>query len=157
MGHPPPIAIPSQSSPSGLDSLRSFPGCGSVVAVLHRPYCHGYEVAGGRLGVLAIGEINVHQALLLPEWSSDVTLFTNGTFEPTDEQRVARSLAEQLRCAFDDGPSGPMIRTDATKATTTPGVCAAGDVARAQHNATWASADGVMAGIAAHRSLALDS
>jgi thioredoxin reductase len=36
-----------------------------------------------------------------------------------------------------------------------PGVFAAGDAARAGHNATWASSDGVMAGMAAHQSLAL--
>jgi thioredoxin reductase len=36
-----------------------------------------------------------------------------------------------------------------------PGVFAAGDAARPAHNATWASADGVTAGIAAHQSLAI--
>jgi thioredoxin reductase len=179
-------------------------------SVLHCPYCHGFEVAGGRLGVLAVGESSVHQALLLPDWSADVTLFTYGTFEPTIAQRDALSargvrveprpvaglvgdgaalagvrlvgpagapdggevvgvdalftttrtrmaspLAEQLGCAFDDGPFGPVIRTDERKETTTPGVYAAGDAARARHNATWASADGVTAGISAHQSLAL--
>lgn len=191
-----------------VDELPDVPGVRERwgVTVLHCPYCHGYEVADGRLGVLAIGESSIQQGLLLPDWSSDVTFFTNGTFDPTDEQRVALTgrgvrldarsvvevvgdpraplavrvegpdgrdvvrldalftgshtrmaspLAEQLGCEFDDAPSGPVIRTDATKATTTPGVFAAGDAARAQHNATWASADGVMAGIAAHRSLAL--
>jgi len=191
-----------------VDELPDVPGLRERwgVTVLHCPYCHGYEVAGGRLGVLAIGEMSVHQALLLPDWSSDVTFFINGTFEPTDEHRahlaargvqvesrsvagvvgdpdaaldiqldgpegrevvrldalftgprtrMASPLAGQLGCLFDDAPHGPVIQTDATKATTVPGVFAAGDAARAQHNATWASADGVMAGMAAHRSLAL--
>jgi thioredoxin reductase len=34
-----------------------------------------------------------------------------------------------------------------------PGVYAAGDITRDAHNATWASADGVTAGTAVHRSL----
>jgi thioredoxin reductase len=191
-----------------VDDLPDLPGLRERwgVSVLHCPYCHGYETAGGRLGVLAVGEASVHQALLLPDWSGDVTLFTNGTLEPTPAQldalaargvrveprrvvalvgegaalagvrlegpdggavvgldalftgsrtRMASPLAERLGCAFDDGPFGPVIRTDARKETTVAGVYAAGDVARAPHNATWASADGVTAGVYAHQSLAL--
>jgi thioredoxin reductase len=37
--------------------------------------------------------------------------------------------------------------------TTVTGVYAAGDITRSAHNVTWASADGVMAGMAVHRSL----
>jgi hypothetical protein len=69
--------------------------------------------------------------------------------------RMASPLAEQLGCAFDDGPVGPVIRTDARKATSVPGVFAAGDATRANGNATMAVADGMMAGTAAHQSLAL--
>jgi thioredoxin reductase len=64
-------------------------------------------------------------------------------------------IARQLGCALDDGPFGDVIRTDGTQMTTVPGVYAAGDIARAAHNVTWASNDGVMAGMAAHRSLIL--
>jgi thioredoxin reductase len=46
-----------------------------------------------------------------------------------------------------------VIRVDDWKATTVPGVFAAGDAARVMHNATLASADGVLAGVAAHQSL----
>jgi thioredoxin reductase len=48
-----------------------------------------------------------------------------------------------------------VVRADAKRETTVPGVYAAGDAARVPHNATWASADGVTAGISAHQSLAL--
>jgi thioredoxin reductase len=68
----------------------------------------------------------------------------------------ASPLAEQLGCAFDEGMAGPVIRVDEMKQTTVPGVFAAGDAARGMHNATFASADGVMAGVAAHRSLVFD-
>jgi thioredoxin reductase len=70
--------------------------------------------------------------------------------------RMASPLAEQLGCVFDDGLLGPVIRTDDWKATSVPGVFAAGDAARAMHNATLASADGVMAGVGAHQSLIRD-
>ena len=191
-----------------VDELPDIPGLAERwgKTVLHCPYCHGYEVAGGRLGVLAVGESSVHQALLLPDWSDDVTLFTNGSLELTadhrdalaarrvriDERsivgivgdgsaldgvrlrgsdggelvgldalftasrtRMASPIAEQIGCAFDDGPFGPVIRTDARKETTVTRVYAAGDAARERHTATWASADGVTAGISAHQSLAL--
>jgi thioredoxin reductase len=190
------------------DELPEIPGLEERwgKTVLHCPYCHGYEVAGGRLGILATDESSIHRALLLPDWSEDVTLLTNGTVEPTPDQcealtrrgvridartvlevvgpgsalagvrlrgaegdellpldalfistrtRMATPLAERVGCAFDDGPFGPVIRTDAKKETTVPGVYAAGDAARVPHNATWASADGVTAGIFAHQSLAL--
>lgn len=63
------------------------------------------------------------------------------------------NVATRLGCALDDGPWGPMIRTDASKLTTVPGVYAAGDITRSMHNVTFAAADGVAAGMAAHRSL----
>jgi thioredoxin reductase len=67
--------------------------------------------------------------------------------------RLNSRIAEQLGCALDDGPFGPVIRTDATKLTSVPGVYAAGDIARVPHNATWAAADGIQAGVSLHQSL----
>jgi thioredoxin reductase len=67
--------------------------------------------------------------------------------------RMASPLAEQLGCAFDDGPMGPNLRVDDWKQTTVAGVYAAGDAANPMHNATLASASGVMAGVGAHQSL----
>ncbi|HEV7418008.1 MAG TPA: NAD(P)/FAD-dependent oxidoreductase [Tianweitania sediminis] len=67
--------------------------------------------------------------------------------------RANSDLAEQLGCAMDDLPHGRIIRTDGWKATSVPGVFAAGDIARGAHSVTWASADGVSAGVALHRSL----
>lgn len=67
--------------------------------------------------------------------------------------RMASPVAEQLGCAFDEGPMGPYLRVDDWKQTTVPGVFAAGDAAGPMHNATLASAAGVMAGVGAHASL----
>ena len=66
---------------------------------------------------------------------------------------MASDLAGQLGCAIDEGPFGQVIRVDEWKETSVPGVFAAGDASTAMTNATFASASGVMAGVAAHRSL----
>ena len=67
--------------------------------------------------------------------------------------RTGSPLAAQPGCVFDEGPPGPVIRTDATKMTTVPGVHAAGDAAQIRQNATLASEDGVLAGVSLHQAL----
>jgi thioredoxin reductase len=59
-------------------------------SVFHCPYCHGYELNQGRIGVIATGLMSLHQALLLTEWG-DVTLLANGTIEPDEDQRAQLS------------------------------------------------------------------
>lgn len=66
------------------------------------------------------------------------------------------NIADQLGCETEDGPMGPLLNTDAAKRTSVPGVFAAGDITRAMHNATLASADGVMAGAGVHHSLVFE-
>ena len=68
---------------------------------------------------------------------------------------MASPLADQLGCAFEQGPAGPYLRIDPRGLTSVAGVYAAGDAANPLHNATLASAAGVMAGFGAHQSLAL--
>lgn len=69
------------------------------------------------------------------------------------QSSMASPIAAQLGAAIDDGPMGPIIRTDGDKMTTVPGLYAAGDIARAPHSVSWAVADGVSAGTSVHRSL----
>lgn len=57
-------------------------------SVFHCPYCHGYELDSGEIGVLSVGEISMHHALMLPDWGT-VTFLLNGTFIPDDTQRAA--------------------------------------------------------------------
>lgn len=73
--------------------------------VLHCPYCHGWEVRGRRIGVLATSENAVHQTLLLRQLSDDLTLFLHTGPEPDDEAseqlaaldvRVVRGEVERL-------------------------------------------------------------
>ncbi|MBS9721533.1 NAD(P)/FAD-dependent oxidoreductase [Tianweitania sp. BSSL-BM11] len=83
----------------------------------------------------------------------------DGRMDPIDAlfvgplMRANSDIADQLGCAMDDHPLGQIIHTDEMKQTSVPGVFAAGDIARGAHSVTWASADGVMAGVALHRSL----
>lgn len=65
-----------------LDRLPEIPG---VLArwgqsIFHCPYCHGYELERGRIGVVATGALSIHQAQLVAEWG-ETTFFPNGTFE----------------------------------------------------------------------------
>ncbi|GBQ97213.1 thioredoxin reductase [Acetobacter nitrogenifigens DSM 23921 = NBRC 105050] len=169
-------------------------------SVLHCPYCHGYEFAEKRLGVLYSSPLSIHQALLIADWGpttlyldgkgglDDDSLeqlarrrvfiearqisrlngeqgelhslsFVKGEENPIDalyvtpHWRLNSPIAQHLGCALDDCPLGPLVRTDEKKETSVHGVYAAGDIARAPHNASWAAADGVTAGIFLHQSL----
>lgn len=55
--------------------------------VFHCPYCHGYELDQGRIGVIAAGEVSMHQGTMLPDWG-DTTFLLNETFEPDSEQSL---------------------------------------------------------------------
>lgn len=166
-------------------------------SVFHCPYCHGYELQNGLIGVLAVSPLSMHQALMLPDWGS-TTLFLNGAFVPDGEQlaqlgrrgvviesapvekiggdradviltdgrviqldglftmprtSMASPLAEQFGCAFEQGPLGSFLQTNAVKETTVPGVFACGDAARAAGSVALAVGDGALTGTAAHQSL----
>src|SRR3712207_5072394 len=60
--------------------------------LLHCPYCHGYEVAGQPIGVLAGDPATTAESLahahLVRQWSDDVVLFANGaTLTARSEER----------------------------------------------------------------------
>ncbi len=65
--------------------------------------------------------------------------------------RPTTPLAAMLGCVHEDGPTGPYVKVDQWGATSISGVWAAGDAATPMHNATLASAAGVLAGIGAHQ------
>jgi thioredoxin reductase len=72
------------------DTLPPVDGLGARwgTSVFHCPYCHGYELDQGAIGVLATGPMSMHHALMLPDWGA-VTFFLNGAFTPDDAQRAA--------------------------------------------------------------------
>lgn len=60
-------------------------------AVLHCPYCHGWEVADRRIAVIATSPASLHQIELVRQWSDDVTAFTAwaGDLGPEVAERLA--------------------------------------------------------------------
>jgi len=67
------------------------------------------------------------------------------------QTKPSTPLAEILGCAHENGPTGPYVKVDSWGAASVPGVWAAGDAAMPMHNATLASAAGVLAGIGVHQ------
>ncbi|MDX3571599.1 NAD(P)/FAD-dependent oxidoreductase [Streptomyces sp. ID05-47C] len=61
--------------------------------VLHCPYCHGWEVRDQAFGVLATSPMSVHQALIVTQWSKDVTLFLHTVTEAELSTEDLRRLA----------------------------------------------------------------
>lgn len=68
--------------------------------VFHCPYCHGYELSQGRIGIVGASPLSVHQAELLTDWG-DVTLLVNGAVELSDE---ARLTLERRGVAIEEAP-----------------------------------------------------
>lgn len=64
-------------------------------SVFHCPYCHGYELNQGAIGVLATSPLSIHHALMLPDWGP-TTFFINGVFEP-DAEQLAQLAARGVR------------------------------------------------------------
>ncbi|WFE76597.1 NAD(P)/FAD-dependent oxidoreductase [Roseinatronobacter sp. S2] len=56
------------------------------VSVFHCPYCHGFELDQGHIGVIASAPMSMHQAQLLPEWGK-VTFLTNNVLTLDAAQR----------------------------------------------------------------------
>ncbi|MFG3588676.1 NAD(P)/FAD-dependent oxidoreductase [Streptomyces sp. NPDC047990] len=77
------------------DELPAVPGVAERFGrdVLHCPYCHGWEVRDEAFGVLAATPASVHQALMVSQWSKDVTLFLHEVAEAELSHDDRRRLA----------------------------------------------------------------
>ncbi|MCC9712094.1 NAD(P)/FAD-dependent oxidoreductase [Streptomyces sp. MNU76] len=77
------------------DELPAVPGVAERFGrdVLHCPYCHGWEVRDQPFGVLATTPLSVHQALMVSQWSKDVTLFLHTVPESDLSDDDLRRLA----------------------------------------------------------------
>ena len=89
------------------DALPEVPGLAERWGqqVFHCPYCHGYELMQGPVGVLATSELSSHQALMLPDWGP-TTLFLNDRFSP-DADMLAKLQARQVAIV-----PGPVARLE---------------------------------------------
>lgn len=87
-----------------LPEIEGFKECWGIT-VLHCPYCHGYEVRGEKLGILANGEAAFEYTKLISNWSKDITLFTNGKSSLSNEQtkllteRYIKLVEKEILCA----------------------------------------------------------
>jgi thioredoxin reductase len=77
------------------DELPTLPGVAERFGrdVIHCPYCHGWEVRDQAFGVLATTPMSVHQALMVSQWSKDVTLFLHTVAETELTDDDLRRLA----------------------------------------------------------------
>jgi thioredoxin reductase len=77
------------------DELPALPGLAERFGrdVLHCPYCHGWEVRDRAFGVLATSPLSVHQALMVTQWSKDVTFFLHEVAEAELSDDDLRRLA----------------------------------------------------------------
>lgn len=98
------------------DTLPDIPGLAERwgKSVFHCPYCHGYELDNGNIGVLATGPMSLHHALMLPDWGR-TTLLTNGAFEPSAadlEQLQARGVRVEHAHVLELIGEGASVRLD---------------------------------------------
>lgn len=85
-----------------VDQLPPIPGLAARwgKSVFHCPYCHGYEMGQGRIGIIGTGPMSVHQAELLTDWG-DVTLLVNGAM---DLSRDTKSSLERRDVTIEEAP-----------------------------------------------------
>jgi thioredoxin reductase len=57
-------------------------------SVFHCPYCHGYELDAGPIGIIAATPMAQHQGIMLPDWGTP-TLFLNGVYTPAEDELAA--------------------------------------------------------------------
>jgi thioredoxin reductase len=92
------------------DELPPLPGLAERWGrqVFHCPYCHGYELQQGPVGVLATSEMSAHQARMLPDWGPTTYLLDGRPLPDADTlaQLQARGVslepAPVVRLAGDD-------------------------------------------------------
>jgi len=68
-----------------MPDIAGFSDCWGI-SVIHCPYCHGYEVRNQKTGILGNGESAYELAQLISNWTSDLTIYTNGESEINPEQ-----------------------------------------------------------------------
>lgn len=70
------------------DEMPDIPGFAACwgISVVHCPYCHGYEFRNKRTGLMANGERALHMASLIRNLTAELTIFTNGNADFTNEQ-----------------------------------------------------------------------
>ena len=71
-----------------VDQMPDIPGFAQCWGntVIHCPFCHGYEVAGKRWGLLYSSPMSLHAPALYANWTNDITLILDGHDIPDEER-----------------------------------------------------------------------
>lgn len=93
------------------DIMPDLPGFAASwgISVLHCPYCHGYEVKGKKLAVLANGDMAFEYVRLLYQWSQDLILLTNG---PCTLGAAYREKLERQHISIIESPLQELLHTN---------------------------------------------
>lgn len=97
---------------SGLtDVLAEIPGLAEQWgrSVLHCPYCHGWEVRGGRIAVLGTSPLSLHHAELIRQWS-ETLIFLSAGCGSLDPAALARLRARGVEVV--DVPVAEVLSED---------------------------------------------
>ena len=70
-----------------MPAIAGFEACWGK-SILHCPYCHGYEVKHQNIGLIGNGDLGFEFCRMISNWTSKLTLFTNGSSTLTDAQTI---------------------------------------------------------------------
>jgi thioredoxin reductase len=108
------------------DILPSIPGFSESwgISIIHCPYCHGYEYRGQDTGVMVNSELAFEFSRLISNWTSQLTVFTNGPAVFDEEVRgkiesMDIKIVEKEIKAFDhkEGYLQKIVFTDGSDAS----------------------------------------
>lgn len=68
-----------------VPDIKGFSECWGI-SLIHCPYCHGYEFKNKKTGIIANGERGFHISSLVSNLTKDITIFTRGKADFTEEQ-----------------------------------------------------------------------
>ncbi|MCD9854752.1 NAD(P)/FAD-dependent oxidoreductase [Epilithonimonas sp. JDS] len=68
-----------------VPNIKGFKECWGI-SLIHCPYCHGYEFKNKKTGIIANGDRGFHIISLVSNLTKDLTIFTRGKVDFTDEQ-----------------------------------------------------------------------
>ncbi|KFC21896.1 NAD(P)/FAD-dependent oxidoreductase [Epilithonimonas lactis] len=101
-----------------VPNIKGFAECWGI-SLIHCPYCHGYEFQNKKTGIIANGDRGFHIASLVNNLTKDLTIFTRGKADFTDEQleklnknniQIIETEIEELK--YQDGMVESLILSD---------------------------------------------
>jgi thioredoxin reductase len=100
-------------------AIEGFAECWGQ-SVIHCPYCHGFEYAGRRWGLIYSTPMSLHATLLYGDWTDKLTLFSDGHDIPDiergklDKRGVRIVEGKVTSIAHRDGQLSSVLTADGT-------------------------------------------